>query len=205
MQRCRHARVVRRSQATHTRTHTHRGTAGGDESSFAGFIAASVFICFVVVRTTYRQDWQLIRNLDRISRRRPTFSGKYLPAAKVWQINFAIELPMMRDRLESEHVFFLDLCASVIRSIRLFVRAPTSGRFFFLAYASGHVRLTPFPELSWRRLENFLADKKSSHSNARWKFGSDFLPSCGNEQLPSTRAVSARRKRLFLFSENLLY
>lgn len=28
--------------------------------------------------------------------------------------------------------------------------------------------------------ENFLAGKKSSHSNARWKFGSEFFaPSCG--------------------------
>lgn len=53
---------------------------------------------------------------------------------------------MMRDRLESEHVFFLDLRASLIRSISVvFAAAPTQRPLVFAPYASGHVRLTLFP------------------------------------------------------------
>lgn len=122
-------------------------------------------------------------------------------AAKVWQINFA-----MRDRLESEHVFFP-------RSLRFFnlVYPPFSPHFFSLPFfaharqrlpmffsslASGHTipayYTTPFPSLNRADRggsENFLAGKKSSHSNARWKFGSEFFCTklrC-NEQLGCTR------------------
>lgn len=101
----------------------------------------------------------------------------------------------MRDRLESEHVFFLDLRASLIQSIfllLLFFFCTANVYPFFRNLASGHVRLTPFPYSRVDRggSENFLAGKKSSHSNARWKFGSEFLhQSCGITNKQQTRCT----------------
>lgn len=99
-----------------------------------------------------------------------------------------------------------DLCASLIWSILLFsphffslpffAHARQRLPMFFSSLASGHTipayYTTPFPSLNRADRggsENFLAGKKSSHSNARWKFGSEFFCTklrC-NEQLGCTR------------------
>lgn len=111
-----------------------RPTGTGDESAcFAASIAAFVFFrsprqIRVRVRLTVNEE-----SANRTSRRRPTISGKH-PRRKYGRSISRPSLPMMRDRLESEHVFFLDLRASLIRSISMvFAAAPTQRPLVFCA------------------------------------------------------------------------
>lgn len=103
------------------------------ECCFAASIAASVFFrsprhIRVRVRLTVNEE-----SPNRTSRRRPTISGKH-PRRKYGRSISRPSLPMMRDRLESEHVFFLDLRASLIRSISVvFAAAPTQRPLVFCA------------------------------------------------------------------------
>lgn len=117
-------------------------------------------------------------------------SGKY-PRRKYGRSISRSSRHAMRDRLESEHVFFPDqlrffnlvyLPFLILFSFSFFpVRTNVYQCFYPISPLD--IRTTAYYSVSISDRggsENFLAGKKSSHSNARWKFGSEFFaPSCG--------------------------
>lgn len=117
-------------------------------------------------------------------------SGKY-PRRKYGRSISRSSRHAMRDRLESEHVFFPDqlrffnLVYLPFLVLFSFSFSPVRTNVYqcFYPISPLDIRTTAYYSVSISDRggsENFLAGKKSSHSNARWKFGSEFFaPSCG--------------------------
>lgn len=126
----------------------------------------------------------------RKSPRRSMISGKY-PRRKYGRSISRSSRHAMRDRLESEHVFFPDqlrffnLVYLPFLILFSFSFSPVRTNVYqcFYPISPLDIRTTAYYSVSISDRggsENFLAGKKSSHSNARWKFGSEFFaPSCG--------------------------